>query len=63
MFWTRPTVMLAGGRWPLNANVMEMLGTEQWQRWSRHRTVTWLPFVDHLEGFVRSIIQDLRRPR
>jgi Prokaryotic E2 family E len=63
MYWTRETIMLASGAFPENANVFEDLPTGRWQRWSRHRNCAWRPYVDNMEGYIRSVVQDLKRVR
>jgi hypothetical protein len=57
MFWTFPAVKLAGGGWPLNADVHQQLDGRSWQRWSRH--YEWRPGVDNIRTFITGIKNEI----
>jgi hypothetical protein len=62
MFWTFPHVRLAGGSFPPQADVLDViLEGRQWQRWSRHLADTqWRPGRDNLRVFLGIIRQELQ---
>jgi hypothetical protein len=61
MFWTLPDVKLANGTWPLNADVHESLGGQNWQRWSRH--YEWRAGVDNLRTFITAVTAEINLGR
>lgn len=60
MFWTSPTVFLAGTtQRPDRADVYKDNPGRQWQRWSRHGT--WRAGIDCLETFLAAVRTELKR--
>jgi hypothetical protein len=56
MFWVRPTLVTAAGGAPQAATVMEVIGGEQWQRFSWHmKPGGWRPGVSDLRDFIRCV--------
>jgi len=61
MFWTSPQVLLANRQTPRTANVNEVHGGRNWQRWSRHWTSPWRPGTDGLDTFIASVRNELAK--
>src|SRR3984893_1283944 len=59
MFYTNPTVMLAGGAFPVTSDQMENHGSLTWQRWSRHHP--WRPGVDNLRSFITAMASEIKK--
>jgi hypothetical protein len=61
MFWTFPTVKLANGSWPTQAQHHQVYGDRNWQRWSRHFHLGWRPGVDNLRPYLAAIRKELAK--
>jgi hypothetical protein len=62
MFWLEPTVLLANGQCPQNADLIESYVNRQWRRFSWHRQ-GWNPAVDNLHGYLEFVRYRLRDKR
>ena len=60
MYWTDPTIYLASGGLPLNANQFEMYANRRWQRWSWHYP-TWDPSKHNLRTHIEVFRDRLAR--
>jgi len=62
MFWTHPTLTLANGQVPLNADALESYVSKQWRRFSWHRQ-SWNPSVDNIHGNMEFIRKRLKEKK
>jgi hypothetical protein len=61
MFWTYPTVKLANGAWPIQAQHHQVHGDRNWQRWSRHFQLAWRSGVDGLRPYLAAVRKELAK--
>jgi hypothetical protein len=62
MYWTFPDVKLATGAGPHAADVHQVFGDRNWQRWSRHlNQVPWRPGVDNLRTYLATVRKDIAK--
>lgn len=60
MYWTDPTIHLASGALPMNADQFEQYAARRWQRWSWHYPV-WDPSKHSLRTHVEVFYDRLAR--